>query len=49
MNGIHDMGGLTNFGPVLHEAREPVFHEEWERRVFAMAVSLAEKGLSEER
>lgn len=36
MNGIHDMGGLTNFGPVVHEASEPVFHEEWERRVFAM-------------
>lgn len=36
MNGIHDMGGLTNFGPVIPEANEPVFHEEWERRVFAM-------------
>ena len=36
MNGIHDMGGLTNFGPVRPEAAEPVFHEEWERRVFAM-------------
>jgi nitrile hydratase len=36
MNGIHDMGGLTNFGPVIPEAGEPVFHEEWERRVFAM-------------
>jgi nitrile hydratase subunit beta len=36
MNGIHDMGGLTNFGPVIPEASEPVFHEEWERRVFAM-------------
>jgi nitrile hydratase len=36
MNGIHDMGGLTNFGPVLPEAGEPVFHAEWERRVFAM-------------
>jgi nitrile hydratase beta subunit len=36
VNGIHDMGGLTNFGPVVLEADEPVFHEEWERRVFAM-------------
>ncbi len=36
MNSIHDMGGLTNFGPVLHETDEPVFHEDWERRVFAM-------------
>jgi nitrile hydratase len=36
MNGIHDMGGLTNFGPVQPEENEPVFHEDWERRVFAM-------------
>jgi nitrile hydratase beta subunit len=36
MNGIHDMGGITNFGPVRPEANEPVFHEEWQRRVFAM-------------
>ncbi|MEO8315820.1 MAG: nitrile hydratase subunit beta [Pseudomonadota bacterium] len=36
MNGIHDMGGFTNFGPVRPEAREPVFHDEWERRIFAM-------------
>jgi nitrile hydratase beta subunit len=36
MNGIHDMGGLTNFGPVQPEENEPVFHEEWQRRVFVM-------------
>jgi nitrile hydratase len=36
VNGIHDMGGITNFGPVRPEANEPVFHEEWERRVFGM-------------
>jgi nitrile hydratase len=36
MNGIHDMGGITNFGPVRRESNEPVFHEEWERRVFAL-------------
>jgi nitrile hydratase beta subunit len=36
MNGVHDMGGLTNFGPVRPEPNEPVFHAEWERRVFAM-------------
>jgi nitrile hydratase len=36
MNGIHDMGGMTCFGPVLPEHNEPVFHSEWERRVFAM-------------
>ena len=36
MNGVHDMGGMDGFGPVQPEANEPVFHEEWERRVFAM-------------
>ena len=36
MNGIHDLGGLTCFGPVVCEDDEPVFHEDWERRVFAM-------------
>ena len=36
MNGIHDMGGMTCFGPVLPEENEPVFHSDWERRVFAM-------------
>lgn len=36
MNGIHDLGGLTGFGPVLHEDDEPVFHANWQRRIFAL-------------
>ncbi len=36
MNGIHDMGGIAGFGPISREADEPVFHADWERRVFAM-------------
>src|SRR5712664_3217425 len=36
MNGIHDVGGMHGFGPVVREANEPVFHEPWEGRVFAM-------------
>jgi nitrile hydratase len=36
MNGVHDMGGMQNMGPVRPEKNEPVFHAEWERRVFAM-------------
>jgi nitrile hydratase beta subunit len=36
MNGVHDMGGMHGFGPVLKETDEPVFHEEWEGRVFGM-------------
>ncbi len=43
MNGIHDMGGMDGFGPVEPEPSEPVFHADWERRVFAL--SLATGGL----
>jgi nitrile hydratase len=44
MNGIHDMGGMDGFGPVLPEANEPVFHAEWEGRVFAIRAQLARFG-----
>ncbi|HYM50662.1 MAG TPA: nitrile hydratase subunit beta [Candidatus Limnocylindrales bacterium] len=30
MNGVHDMGGMDGFGPVVAERNEPVFHEHWE-------------------
>lgn len=36
MNGMHDMGGMHGFGPVVREANEPVFHHAWEGRVYAM-------------
>ena len=36
MNGVHDMGGMHGMGPVVHEKDEPVFHEEWEGRVYAL-------------
>ena len=36
MNGIHDMGGMQDMGPLQYEKNEPVFHADWERRVFAM-------------
>ena len=39
MNNIHDMGGMHGFGPVPREENEPVFHEPWEGRLFAMSVS----------
>jgi len=35
-NSIHDMGGMHGFGKVETEADEPVFHEPWESRVYAM-------------
>jgi nitrile hydratase subunit beta len=36
MNGIHDMGGMHGMGPVQEEKNEPIFHEPWEGRVFAL-------------
>jgi nitrile hydratase subunit beta len=36
MNGVHDMGGLQGLGPIDPEQHEPVFHEPWEARVFAL-------------
>jgi len=43
MNGIHDMGGLHGFGPVIQEEDEPVFHSRWESRVFCMTQVLDTK------
>ncbi len=40
MNGAHDMGGMDGFGPVEAEAGEPVFHDDWERRAFALTVAM---------
>jgi nitrile hydratase beta subunit len=37
MNGPHDLGGMDGFGPVVIEENEPVFHEDWERRVFGVS------------
>jgi nitrile hydratase len=36
MNGVHDMGGMHGMGPVQEQKNEPVFHEQWEGRVFAL-------------
>ena len=36
MNGVHDMGGMHGMGPIQYESNEPVFHEAWEARVFAL-------------
>lgn len=36
MDGIHDMGGMDGFGPIPIEYDEPIFHGEWEGRVYAM-------------
>ena len=39
MNGVHDLGGMHGFGPVVAEQNEPVFHSDWEKRVFAMTLT----------
>ena len=44
MNGAHDLGGMDGFGPIDPEPNEPVFHGEWERRVFAMTVAMGFTG-----
>ena len=36
MNGVHDMGGMQDMGPVKAEPNEPVFHHSWEGRIFAL-------------
>ena len=38
MDGIHDLGGMEGFGPLIIEEDEPVFHDQWEGRVMAMRV-----------
>ena len=44
MNGVHDMGGLQNFGPVRPEADEPPFHADWERRALAVTLAMGASG-----
>lgn len=36
MNGVHDLGGLQSFGPIVREENEPYFHADWEKRVFSL-------------
>jgi nitrile hydratase beta subunit len=38
MNGAHDLGGMHGLGPINAEPQdqEPVFHADWEKRVFGM-------------
>lgn len=36
MNGVHDLGGMQTFGPIVREKNERYFHEKWEERVFGL-------------
>jgi len=44
MNGVHDMGGMQCFGPIEQEVDEPLFHQAWERRAFALTLALGTSG-----
>jgi nitrile hydratase subunit beta len=46
MNGIHDLGGMDGFSAIVREGNEPVFHADWEGRVFAMTAELMRRGIA---
>jgi len=44
MNGGQDLGGAQGFGPVVPEPDEPAFHEDWEKRAFALTLAMGMPG-----
>jgi nitrile hydratase subunit beta len=44
MNGVHDMGGMHGFGPIVREVNEPIFHADWEAHVRAMMTEVRSRG-----
>lgn len=46
MDGIHDTGGMTGYGPVPYQKDEPFFHYEWEGRALSILTWMHLKGLS---
>lgn len=46
MNGAHDLGGMHGLGRINAEpeAEEPVFHAEWEKRVFGLVRAVGALG-----
>jgi nitrile hydratase len=46
MDGIHDLGGMDGFGPVVVERHEPTFHFPWERQALGVTMSSFAMGLS---
>jgi nitrile hydratase subunit beta len=45
MSRVNDVGGQTGFGPVVTEENEPVFHADWEARVYALNIALVRRGI----
>ncbi|MEO1056521.1 MAG: nitrile hydratase subunit beta, partial [Actinomycetota bacterium] len=46
MDGIHDMGGMDGFGPMVRD--ETVFHAPWERTAFGLATGVKIPGNTDE-
>lgn len=44
MIGGQDLGGVMGFGRIAAEADEPLFHAEWERRIFAVTLAAGALG-----
>jgi len=44
MNGVHDMGGMQGYGPVIVEENEPLFHHPWEPRALAIVLAMGATG-----
>ncbi len=44
MNGLHDVGGMHGFGPVIPEAEKPIFHAEWHKRAMALTLAMGASG-----
>ena len=45
MDGVHDMGGMHGFGPVVQPDGELAYHERWEPRIFAISTVVGIEGL----
>lgn len=45
MSRVNDIGGQTGFGEVKIEQDEPVFHADWEARVYALNAALLRRGV----
>ena len=44
MTRVHDVGGMSGFGPIDPSDRSAGFHHEWEARVFAINRVLLQRG-----
>jgi nitrile hydratase beta subunit len=40
MTGVHDLGGMRDFGAIRLESNEPVFHAPWEGRIYALNMAM---------